>query len=60
MEDIEEVDGDLEHFSDERLEHIRGIMASEVLKSYNLWNKNRVRLGRVSKEIERRKNEGCY
>lgn len=55
MENIEEVDGELERFSDERLEHIQGIMASEVLKSYNLWNKNRIRLGRISKEIKRRK-----
>ena len=60
MESIEEIDEDLGYFSDERLEHIQDIMASEVMKSYRLWTKNIDRLRRVKKEIERRKDEGRY
>lgn len=60
MEDIEEVDESLEHFSLDRLKHIQDVMAVEIMKSFNLWKTNQQRLARVSKEIERRKNEGNH
>jgi len=60
MESIEEVDEELEYFSNERLKHILGIMASELMRSHQTWLKNIERLRRIGKEIYRRKNEGRY
>jgi|GEM_PF-5706191 capsular polysaccharide biosynthesis protein len=60
MEDTDELDGPLGHFSLERLKHIQDVMAAEVIKSYNQWMKSQNRLKKVTKEIDERENEGYY